>query len=88
MKKITTKIFLLAGLVIFALSSVNANVNDNIIDNMVKSIWETEQEVNLSNEDKITNLAWSSNNFIVLTVECDILKNDLNDEITRVIWSL
>lgn len=88
MKKITTKIFLLAGLVIFALSSVNASVNDNIIDNMVKSIWETEQEANLLNEDKITNLAWSSNDFIVLTVECDILKNDLNDEITRVIWSL
>ncbi|MBR2430522.1 hypothetical protein IKB17_03545 [bacterium] len=88
MKKFKKTLLLATLTTLITFSQANATLEKNSIDNIVKKIWDTEQNIELSKEDKISNLAWSSNEYISLTIAYDEKDEDPINKLTKKIWSL
>jgi len=72
MKKGMTKVLFLMLVTLVTLNQTEATIDTKNADAVAKIVWETSQESHLTNEDSITNLAWSS--------QVDFMPNLANEE--------
>lgn len=95
MKNISRNAMVLAlSAVLFTIVQADATVKENSADEVTKAIWATTQEVALTQEDKVSNLAWSTNveaatpeKYELVACAADLEGQDQVDKITKAVWS-